>query len=287
MAVQTRSNPSTDKMAPVAEPTQPSVRRSGSDLLRRVAFGLTGFILPALLIVAWHLASISGAVKPYLLPPPSAVVTTLWELALSGVLLRHVQASVTRWAIGFLLGGGLGLLLGSWVGLSRGAERTLDTSVQMLRTVPFLAMAPLLIIWLGLDEAPKITLVGLAAFFPLYINTFAGIRNVDRKLIEVGQVYQLSRVEMLVRVIIPAALPAVFTGVRYGLGVAWLALVVAELMGATRGLGFMLVEGREFVRIDIIVGGIILFSVVGKLVDTFVRILEGRFLRWRDTFAGG
>jgi sulfonate transport system permease protein len=156
----------------------------------------------------------------------------------------------------------------------------------MLRTVPFLAMAPLLIIWLGLDEAPKITLVGLAAFFPLYINTFAGIRNVDRKLIEVGQVYQLSRVEMLSRVIIPAALPAVFTGVRYGLGVAWLALVVAELMGATRGLGFMLVEGREFVRIDIIVGGIILFSVVGKLVDTFVRVLEGRFLRWRDTYAG-
>jgi sulfonate transport system permease protein len=157
----------------------------------------------------------------------------------------------------------------------------------MLRTVPFLAMAPLLIIWLGLDEAPKITLVGLAAFFPLYINTFAGIRNVDRKLIEVGRVYQLSGPEMLRRVIIPAALPAVFTGVRYGLGVAWLALVVAELMGATRGLGFMLVEGREFVRIDVIVGGIILFSLVGKVVDTFVRLLEARFLRWRDTYAGG
>jgi sulfonate transport system permease protein len=180
----------------------------------------------------------------------------------------------------------MGLLLGSWVGLSRGAERLLDTSVQMLRTVPFLAMAPLLIIWLGLGEAPKITLVGLAAFFPLYINTFGGIRNVDRKLIEVGQVYGLSSAEMLRRVIIPAALPAVFTGTRYGLGVAWLALVVAELMGATRGLGFMLVEGREFVRIDTIVGGILLFSVVGKVVDTFVRMLEIRFLRWRDTYAG-
>jgi len=243
--------------------------------------------LPAVLIAVWHVASVSGWIKPYILPPPATVVTTLWDLTLNGTLAKHLQASVTRWTIGFMLGGGLGLLLGSWVGLSRGAERLLDTSIQMLRTVPFLAMAPLLIIWMGLDEAPKITLVGLAAFFPLYINTFAGIRNVDRKLIEVGRVYGLSSAEMLARVIIPAALPAVFTGVRYGLGVAWLALVVAELMGATRGLGFMLVEGREFVRIDVIVGGILLFSVVGKLVDVFVRMLEAHFLRWRDTFAGG
>jgi sulfonate transport system permease protein len=259
---------------------------AGPGALRRVALSLTGFILPALIVLAWHIASVSGIVKPYLLPPPSAVVATLWEMLLNGTLVLHIRASVTRWVVGFILGGGMGLLLGSWVGLSRGAERALDTSVQMLRTVPFLAMAPLLIIWLGLDEAPKITLVGLAAFFPLYINTFAGIRNVDRKLIEVGQVYGLSSAEMLRRVIIPAALPAVFTGTRYGLGVAWLALVVAELMGATRGLGFMLVEGREFVRIDVIVGGIVLFSVVGKVVDTFVRMLESRFLRWRDTYAG-
>ena len=280
----------TDTAGAVAAPIRARRRPPSSPsvvLARRVVYSLTGFILPALIVTAWHFASVSGAIKPYLLPPPSAVVTTLWEMTLNGVLFKHVQASVTRWVVGFILGGGLGLLLGSWVGLSRGAERTLDTSVQMLRTVPFLAMAPLLIIWLGLDEAPKITLVGLAAFFPLYINTFAGIRNVDRKLIEVGRVYQLSGPEMLRRVIIPAALPAVFTGVRYGLGVAWLALVVAELMGATRGLGFMLVEGREFVRIDVIVGGIVLFSVVGKVVDTFVRLLEARFLRWRDTYAGG
>lgn len=289
MAVRTSTGTETAASADVPAVVRARRRPSSPSavLARRVAYSLTGFILPVLIVVAWHFASVSGAIKPYLLPPPSAVVTTLWEMTLSGVLLKHVQASVGRWVVGFALGGGLGLLLGSWVGLSRGAERTLDTSVQMLRTVPFLAMAPLLIIWLGLDEAPKITLVGLAAFFPLYINTFAGIRNVDRKLIEVGRAYQLSGPEMLRRVIIPAALPAVFTGVRYGLGVAWLALVVAELMGATRGLGFMLVEGREFVRIDVIVGGIILFSLVGKFVDTLVRVLEHRFLRWRDTYSGG
>ncbi len=291
MAVESRSTYATDSAA--ADAAVGTTARSAAGARRApsrlasLAGNLTGFILPVAILIVWHLASISGLIKPYLLPPPSAVATTLWELTLNGRLARDLQASVVRWAIGFICGGGLGLLLGSWVGLSRGAERTLDTSVQMLRTVPFLAMAPLLIIWLGLDEAPKLTLVGLAAFFPLYINTFAGIRNVDRKLIEVGQVYQLSRIEMLTRVIIPAALPAVFTGVRYGLGVAWLALVVAELMGATRGLGFMLVEGREFVRIDVVVGGILLFSLVGKFVDLFVRLLEARFLRWRDTYAGG
>lgn len=284
MAVETGSTLAAELAA--ATPRARATRRPAG-IVARAGHGLVGFILPLTLIAVWHVASVSGLVKPYLLPPPSAVVTTLWELAVNGTLAKHVQASVARWVAGFILGGGLGLLLGSWVGLSRGAERALDTSVQMLRTVPFLAMAPLLIIWLGLDEAPKITLVGLAAFFPVYINTFAGIRNVDRKLIEVGQVYQLSRAEMLTWVIIPAALPAVFTGVRYGLGVAWLALVVAELMGATRGLGFMLVEGREFVRIDVIVGGILLFSLVGKIVDLFVRLLEARFLRWRDTYAGG
>jgi sulfonate transport system permease protein len=207
-------------------------------------------------------------------------------MALNGTLAKHLQASVTRWSIGFLIGGGLGLLLGSWVGLSRGAERALDTSIQMLRTVPFLAMAPLLIIWLGLDEAPKITLIALASFFPLYINTFGGIRNVDRKLVDVGLVYRLSWPRLLRRVIIPAALPEILTGVRYGLGVAWLALVVAELMGATRGLGFMLVEGREFVRVDIVVGCILIFSLAGKLVDLVVRRLERRLLRWRQSYVG-
>lgn len=286
MAIESGPTLAAEAAAPIAvgrRRAEPSAVRGRAHRLS----GLIGFGLPIALLALWQLASSSGWVKPYLLPPPITVVTTIWEMALDGSLFKNLRASALRWLVGFLLGGGLGLGLGSWVGLSRGAERIFDTSVQMLRTVPFLALTPLLVIWLGLDEAPKITLVGLASFFPLYINTFAGIRNVDRKLIEVGRVYQLSNADMLRRVIIPAALPAVFTGVRYGLGVAWLALVIAELMGATVGLGFMLVEGREFVRIDIIVAAILLFSLVGKLVDTIVRALEDRFLRWRDTYAGG
>src|SRR5581483_10922805 len=195
-------------------------------------------------------------------------------------------ASGLRWIVGFLIGGTLGLLVGSLVRLSRIAERVLDTSVQMLRTLPFLALAPLLVLWLGLDEPPKITLIALASFFPLYLNTFAGIRNVDRKLIEIGQIYRLSQPEMLMRVILPAALPEILTGVRYALAVAWLALVLAELLGAQQGLGYLLSEGREFVRVDIVLCSILIFAIVGKLVDVLVRGLEVSLLRWRDTYKG-
>lgn len=260
------------------------VRRSGQK------FGpgnLIGFILPAVVVIIWQIASTVGWVAPNLLPAPTTVCATFVQLLQDGELGGDLLASTLRWFIGFIIGGSLGLLLGSIVGLSRLAERALDTSIQMIRTVPFLALAPLLVLWLGLDEPPKITLVALASFFPLYINTFAGIRNVDRKLIEVGQVYQLSQRELLTRVILPAALPEVLTGVRYALAVAWLALVIAELLGSTQGLGYLLSEGREFVRVDIVLCSIIIFACAGKLVDLLMRALEVRLLRWRDTYTGG
>jgi sulfonate transport system permease protein len=248
---------------------------------------LVGFILPAVVVIIWQIASTVGWVAPNLLPAPTTVCATFVQLLQDGELGGDLLASTLRWFIGFIIGGSLGLIFGSVVGLSRLAERILDTSIQMIRTIPFLALAPLLVLWLGLDEPPKITLVALASFFPLYINTFAGIRNVDRKLIEVGQVYQLSQRELLIRVILPAALPEILTGVRYALAVAWLALVIAELLGSTQGLGYLLSEGREFVRVDIVLCSIVIFACVGKLVDLLVRALEMRLLHWRDTYAGG
>ncbi len=247
---------------------------------------LIGFILPVILIIVWQLASTQGWIRPTLLPAPTTVISTLVQMVQDGSLVQGLLVSTARWAVGSVIGGILGLVLGSVTGLSRLAERVLDTSVQMLRTIPFLALAPLLILWLGLDEPPKITLIALASFFPLYLNTFAGIRNVDRKLIEVGKVYQLPQRELLWRVILPAALPEILTGIRYGLAVSWLALVVAELMGATQGLGYLLSEGREFVRVDIVIGTIIIFASVGKIVDLLVRALEKRLLRWRNTYTG-
>ena len=261
-------------------------RPGGGRLAHGRWWSLVGLLLPAVVIATWQLAALRGWVKPYLLPAPSTVLVTMAELARDGTLFGHLQISAMRWAAGFGIGATLGLLLGSLVGLSRLAEQFLDTSVQMLRTIPFLALTPLLVLWLGLDEAPKLTLIALASFFPLYINTFAGIRNVDRKLIEVGRMYRLGSVQLLARVILPAALPAVLTGVRYALAVAWLALVVAELTGATRGLGYMLMEGREFVRVDIVLGSILIFACAGKLVDVLVRVLEAWLLRWRDAYTG-
>jgi sulfonate transport system permease protein len=245
-----------------------------------------GLVLPVLIIAFWELASLVGWTDPTTLPAPTTVISTLVGLILDGTLGGDLLASTLRWAVGFLIGGTLGLFAGSFVGLSRIAERALDTSVQMLRTIPFLALAPLLVLWMGLDEPPKITLIALASFFPLYINTFAGIRNVDRKLIEIGRVYRLSPSEMLLRVILPAALPEILTGVRYALSVAWLALVLAELLGAQQGLGYLLAEGREFVRVDIVLCSILIFALAGKLVDLLVRGLEAYFLRWRDTYKG-
>lgn len=254
---------------------------------RRVRAGVPiGFLLPLVLIILWQLAAVVGWIDQNLLPAPATVLATLIGLIRDGTLGGDLLISSIRWMVGFLIGGTLGLLAGSFVGLSRLAERVLDTSVQMIRTVPFLALAPLLVLWLGLDEPPKITLIALASFFPLYLNTFAGIRNVDRKLIEIGRVYRLSQPQLLVRVILPAALPEILTGVRYGLSVAWLALVLAELLGAQQGLGYLLSEGREFVRVDIVLCSILVFALAGKAVDLLVRGLEAYFLRWRDTYKG-
>lgn len=248
--------------------------------------GLLGFVLPVALIIGWQLASIAGWIDQTLLPAPTTVAATMAGLISDGTLGGDLLASGLRWIVGSLIGVTLGLLAGSLVGLSRPAERLLDTSVQMIRTVPFLALAPLLVLWLGLDEPPKITLIALASFFPLYLNTFAGIRNVDRKLIEIGRVYRLSQPAMLLRVILPAALPEILTGVRTALSVAWLALVLAELLGAQQGLGYLLSEGREFVRVDIVLCSIVIFALVGKAVDLLVRGLERYLLRWRDTYKG-
>jgi sulfonate transport system permease protein len=266
-------------------PVIPLSRRS-SRWRRRGIEMLIGFILPVVLVIVWQLAAVVGWIDQNLLPAPTTVVATLIGLIRDGTLGGDLLASSIRWIVGFLIGGTLGLLAGSFVGLSRIAEQVLDTSLQMIRTIPFLALAPLLVLWLGLDEPPKITLIALASFFPLYLNTFAGIRNVDRKLIEIGRVYRLSQLELLLRVILPAALPEILTGVRYGLSVAWLALVLAELLGAQQGLGYLLSEGREFVRVDIVLCSILIFALAGKVVDLLVRGLEAYFLRWRDTYKG-
>lgn len=255
-------------------------------LWRRAPRAFLPYLLPVVILASWQVASRTGFADPVMLPAPTTVLHTLWGSARDGELWDDTRASLFRWVVGFIVGGLSGIVLGAAVGLYRIAELLLDTSVQMFRTVPHLGLIPLLILWMGLGESPKIVLVALACFFPVYINTFAGIRNVDRKLIEVGNVFNYGPAKMLLRVVLPGALPQIFTGIRYGLGVAWLALVISELIGADAGLGYMIQMGQSVSRVDIVMAGLLVFAVVGKLVDALVKVAERRLLRWRDAYVG-
>ncbi|MGC4394490.1 ABC transporter permease [Hydrogenophaga sp. T2] len=241
-----------------------------------------GLIPPVLLLALGELAVRAGWVSPNLLPAPSDVARTLVEFGAEG-LTRHVLASSGRVGLGFALGAGLGLVAGAAVGLSRHVEALIDPSFQALRAIPSLAWVPLLLLWLGIDEASKVTLIAIGAFFPVYMGVSSGFRDVDRKLVEVGQIAGLRPVALVRRVLFPAALPPVMTGLRNGLSLAWMFMVAAELIAATKGLGYLLTDGRETGRADIVLAAIVLLAVLGQISDTGMRWLETRLLRWRDT----
>ncbi|MBB2496985.1 ABC transporter permease [Aquipseudomonas ullengensis] len=245
-----------------------------------------GLLLPVLLLALLEVAVRAGWIAAHQLPAPSQVGETLYYLAASGELWRHIGVSLARVAAGFVLGAGLALLVGAWVGLSRRAEAYLEPSFQALRAIPSLAWVPLLLLWLGIDETPKVVLIALGAFFPVYLALIAGIRNVDRKLVEVGRLHHLSAFALTRRILLPAALPNLFTGLRGALSLSWMFLVAAELIAATRGLGYLLSDGRETSRPDLVIAAILLLAVLGKLSDSLLKYLEDRALHWRDSYTG-
>ncbi|MBA2871676.1 sulfonate transport system permease protein [Anoxybacillus calidus] len=251
-------------------------------LKRRVA----GLILPFLLFAIWQIIGSLGFVSKTVLPTPSDIVMAFKNLVVSGELFTHLKISVLRAAAGFILGAGLGLAAGIAVGFSTKTEGVLDPSLQMLRTIPHLAVAPLFILWFGFGEASKILLIAKSAFFPIYVNTFLGIREVDARLFDVARILDFSKWKQIKLLILPSALPNILLGIRLSLGAAWLALVVAELMGSTEGVGYMMMDARQFSNTDIVFVGIIIFAAVGKLTDSFVRLLETRLLKWQDTYNG-
>ncbi|MBK4205422.1 ABC transporter permease [Bacillus subtilis] len=247
---------------------------------------MKGLLLPAVIIAIWQIIGGLGVVSATVLPTPVAIVLTFKELILSGELFGHLQISIYRAALGFLLGAGLGLIIGILAGFSKRTELYLDPSLQMLRTVPHLAVTPLFILWFGFDEVSKILLIALGAFFPVYINTFNGIRGVDAKLFEVARVLEFKWYQQISKVILPASLPNILLGIRLSLGIAWLGLVVAELMGSSSGVGYMIMDARQFSQTNKVFAGIIIFAVVGKLTDSFVRLLERKLLKWRNSYEG-
>ncbi len=226
-----------------------------------------------------------GWLPSYQMPAPSEIVMTLGDLA-EGSLWKHIGASLLRVLSGFAIGASLALLFAAWVGLSREAEAYLEPTFAGLRSIPSLAWVPLLLLWLGIGETSKIVLIAIGAFFPVYLNGVAAIRGIDRKLVEVGQMYGFSRYRLTRRILLPAALPGLFTGLRSGMSLAWMFLVAAELIAATKGLGYLLSDGRETSRPDIVLAAIVVLAGLGKLSDGLLARLERRCLSWRDAFNG-
>ncbi len=245
---------------------------------------LLAWLVPVALLALWQLAAQSGWIATRVAPAPSAVLAAGWQLLASGELFAHLWASFVRAGLGFLIGGGLGLVFGLLNGSFRLFETLFDTSIQMVRNVPHLAMIPLVILWFGIDESGKLFLVALGTMFPIYLNTFHGIRSVDAGLVEMGRAYGLNRYELFRQVILPGALPSILVGVRYALGFMWLTLIVAETIAASSGIGYMAMNAREFMQTDVVVLAILLYAVLGKLADTAARWLERRLLRWNNGY---
>ncbi|VWL89438.1 ABC transporter permease [Burkholderia lata] len=267
-----------DTLAPHRPASSRAIRR---DPLRR--WRIAGLALPFAALALLEVVVRQGWLPNHLVPAPSEILDTLARLGVTRVA-RHVGASTLRVAAGFAAGAGLALVVGAAMGLSRRIDALFEPTFQALRAIPSLAWVPVLLLWLGIDEAPKITLIAIGAFFPVHLAVVAGIRDVDRKLVELGAVYRLGPLALFRRILLPAALPQIVTGLRMGLSLAWMFMVAAELIAATRGLGFLLSDGRETGRPDLVFGAILLLALLGKLTDGAMARIESHWLGWRDAF---
>jgi sulfonate transport system permease protein len=245
---------------------------------------LAQWLVPVLIIAVWQAAVMGGLLSTHILPAPSDVVAAAARLLKSGELLRNMWVSFWRAMVGFVIGGGIGFAFGLANGLSRRCEAIFDSTLQMVRNIPHLALIPLVILWFGIDETAKIFLVALGVLFPIYINTQHGIRTVDPQLIEMGRTDGMTPRELFSCVLLPGALPSIFVGLRFGLGIMWLTLIVAETIAASSGIGYMAMQAREFLLLDVVVLSIVIYALLGKAADSAARILERVTLAWHPAF---
>ncbi|MBY9074885.1 ABC transporter permease [Nocardioides sp. WL0053] len=264
---------------------EPAVRRRERRPRRRRRAGLgwlRRWVSPLLILAAWQVLSSAGILTEDVLASPLQILATATELLADGTLQSATATSIGRVLSGFLIGATAGLVLAVVAGLSRIGEDAVDPPMQMLRTLPHFGLIPLFIVWMGIGETPKIALIAMGVAFPLYLNTFAGIRSVDRKFLEAAHTLNLTRRQRLRHVIAPGALPQALVGLRQSLGVAWLSLIVAETVSADAGLGYLINDAREFLKTDVIVVGLAVYSLLGLLTDTLVRLIERKALAWRS-----
>jgi sulfonate transport system permease protein len=255
-------------------PTRPKSQREA----------LRPYLVPIVAVAAWQAAASAGWISSRIMPSPADVVVAFWQATVSGHLPRDIAVSAARALAGLSVGGSIGFLLGIANGVSRLSEQLTDTTLQMLRTIPHLAMVPLVILWFGIGEESKLFLTSLGVLFPVYLNTYHGVRNVDRDLVEMGSVYGMGNWTLFRKVIFPGALPSIFVGLRYALGIMWLTLIVSESIAASSGIGHMANNAREFMMTDVVVLSLVIYAILGKLADVLARALERSALRWNPVY---
>lgn len=246
---------------------------------------ILGSAIPLFLLIIWEVAARVGLIEAHLLPAPTRIVQEIFNLGAAGTLWGHVGTTLFRVAAGFLLGTIAAVLLGSAVGYFSVLEKLMDPLIQAFRSIPSLAWVPLFILWMGIGESSKVTLIAVGVFFPIYLNIVSGIQGVDRKLIEVGKIYGFSSQETLRKIILPASLPSFLVGLRSGLGLGWMFVVAAEIMGASKGLGYLLIVGQNTYSPELVIASIFLFAVIGKITDSLLKNLEKKSLSWQDSLS--
>ena len=262
---------------------QNSVALPKKKALRLPVTKLLPFLIPIILVLFWQVASSLGWLSSSVLPSPLAVLQDGIELTQSGELPKNLSISLYRATLGLLIGGGIGFTLGFINGMSKTCRLLFDSSIQMFRNIPHLALIPLIILWLGINESAKISLVAIGTMFPVYINTFHGISSVDPDLIEMGESYELSKRQMFFKIIFPAALPQILVGIRYALGVMWTTLIVAETISASSGIGYMANNAEDFMDMETVILCIVVYAVLGKISDLVAKSFESLLLEWQTT----
>lgn len=255
--------------------------KSISNSLRPIAKRWTLLlVLPATTLVAWELASDLGWVNTTLLTSPSQIFHTFSRMLVSGELFKHLSISIWRVMQGYLIGAFSGILIGVFIGLSKNVEKLFSLFLGFLRPIPVIAWVPVFILWMGIDESSKITVIAIGSFWPILLNVVDGIRNVDKKYLEVARILKKNNIQTLFKVVFPSALPSIFTGLRIGIGIAWMCVVGAELIAATSGIGYLIMYSRELLQSDVMYVGVFSIGVTGFLIDKLLRIIEKRFLKW-------
>jgi len=247
---------------------------------------LLPLVVPALILLAWELLSRRGFIRPTILPAPSAIWLTFKDMAISGELFGHLKTSLVRVFQGFFLGAGLGIAAGILIGLSPTVERALVLVTGLLRPIPIIAWVPVLILWMGIDESSKVTVIAIGSFWPVLLSVIHGIRNTDRKYLEVARVLEKSRLVLLTKVVLPSALPSIFTGLRIGIGIAWMSVIGAELIAASSGIGYMIMYARELSQPDVMLVGVVSIGITGLVIDFALRKVESRLLKWNVNICG-